>query len=376
MSTFISRVLLCLVFALVLPSSGAQRALAASQDELAIQDTIRRLAAAQAEAFTSGDPGLMANSATPEFVDELGSTNDDLRAIGVTNIELVHIDWQSIAVIDKTATATDFETWSSEMADGSTLESTDENDYRLVLRGGAWKVESVFQPGDSPGSGSRTDPDATPGPQSAPDTDTSTNWAGYAAAEGRFTAVSGTWKLVPPAGEMTAGESSTWVGIGGFESEDLIQAGTEERTSSSGKRDFNAWIEMLPQPPRTVPLVVGAGDSISVAITEQSANRWQVVLMNTTSGNDYRQTVEYTSSHSSAEWIQEAPSTARGRVLPLDNFGTVTISGASTVKDGKTQTIAAAGGIPITMVTSRDVALAVPSSLAPGGDSFSVTRSH
>jgi len=318
----------------------------------------------------------MADSATPEFVDQLDSTNGDLRAIGVTNIQIIHIDWQSIAIIDKTATAIDFETWSSDMADGTTLESTDENDYRLVLQGGVWKVESVFQPGDSPGGGSRTDPDVTPGSQSAPDTDTSTNWAGYAATGGRYTAVSRAWKLVPPSGATTAGESSTWVGIGGFESDDLIQAGTEERTSSSGKLDFNAWIEMLPDPPHTVPLVVGANDTVTVAITEQSPNRWQVVLTNTTSGKDYRQTLEYTSSHSSAEWIEEAPSTARGRVLPLDNFGTVTGSGASTVKDGKSQTIAAAGGIPITMVSARDVALAVPSSLAPAGDSFSVTRSH
>ena len=46
-------------------------------------------------------------------------------------------------------------------------------------------------------------------------------------------------------------------------------------------------------------------------------------LANNTTGQTYDTTQTYTSSHSSAEWVEEAPSGGRGGVLPLDNFGTI-----------------------------------------------------
>jgi len=64
--------------------------------------------------------------------------------------------------------------------------------------------------------------------------------------------------------------------------------------------------------------------------------------------------LQYASSRSSAEWVVEAPSARRGRVLPQDVFGSVSFTRASTVKGGKTLSIAEAGGHPITMIVSGD----------------------
>jgi hypothetical protein len=119
---------------------------------------------------------------------------------------------------------------------------------------------------------------------------------------------------------------------------------------------------------------VSAGDSVSVSISEQATNSWLISFTNNTTGKSYQQTVQYTSSNSSAEWIEEAPSAARAGVVPLANFGTVAFSDASTVENGQTEGISAAGATSITMIGASRQPLAVPSSLGSDGTSFSVNR--
>jgi hypothetical protein len=91
-------------------------------------------------------------------------------------------------------------------------------------------------------------------------------------------------------------------------------------------------------------------------------------------GQTYQLTTQYRSSHSSAEWVEEAPSTGRGGVLPLDNFGTIQFTNATAVKDGQNVSVAEAKARPITMVGARDQPLAVPSALGEDGSSFSIAR--
>ncbi|HLI52026.1 MAG TPA: G1 family glutamic endopeptidase, partial [Thermomicrobiaceae bacterium] len=79
---------------------------------------------------------------------------------------------------------------------------------------------------------------------------------------------------------------------------------------------------------------------------------------------------------SSAEWIEEAPTTGQRLLLPLDNFGTVKFTGATTVEKGKSRTIAQAGGKSVTMYGPTDQPLAKPSALGSNGSSFSVTRTN
>jgi hypothetical protein len=72
--------------------------------------------------------------------------------------------------------------------------------------------------------------------------------------------------------------------------------------------------------------------------------------------------------------VEEAPTAGRGRLLPLDSFGTITFSQASAVKDGRTVSVAGAGGRAITMIGAAGEALAEPSQLGVDGASFTISR--
>jgi hypothetical protein len=130
---------------------------------------------------------------------------------------------------------------------------------------------------------------------------------------------------------------------------------------------------MLPASSKTVPLSVSAGDSVTVTITQQSGNDWLIAMKNNTTSGTYNVTVQYSSSNSSAEWVQEAPSIGRG-LVSLDQFGTVKFTGASAVRDGKTMSAAALSAKAITMINGRGEAIAQPSTIGSDGSSFTVAR--
>jgi Peptidase A4 family/PDZ domain len=211
-------------------------------------------------------------------------------------------------------------------------------------------------------------------PAHAPGSAYSRNWSGYAATGDGFSAVHATWTVPEPAADAEAGTSATWVGIGGVMGDDLIQAGTGQSVSASGRVQYQAWVETLPQAARPVALAVHPGDSVSVSLTEQEADSWAVRLDNNTTGQHYEGTVAYHSSHSSAEWIQEAPFAGRRGILPLNGFGTLTFSDAGATQDGQSLNLAQAGARPISMYGPSGQTLAVPSPLGPDGASFSVAR--
>jgi peptidase A4-like protein len=379
----------------------------------AIQQVIQKGDNEQAQAFASNDPSVMQDSSTSDFYQSQVSVNEDLRNNGVTDIKLLNIDWGDINVNGTQATATAWESWSTTYSDGTTEQSRDRNVYTLVHQNGNWVISADDHPDDNIGQGSpgASQPGATspgqaqgnpggapgrgrgnpggnpggiPGGNSSPggtqprvpSQDVSRNWSGYAATGGSYTAVSGSWSVPQFAPNSQAGADATWVGIGGVNSRDLIQAGTQQTVSGSGSTQYQAWVETLPQASHPVPLAVNPGDSVSVSITQSpdAQDQWQVAFTNNTTGQTYQVTEHYTSSLSSAEWIEEAPSAARGRQLPLDNFGSITFSQGSTVKDGQTESIADAGARPITMVARGNGQTVRPSSLGADGGSFSVTQ--
>jgi hypothetical protein len=202
----------------------------------------------------------------------------------------------------------------------------------------------------------------------------SQNWSGYAATGATFTAVSGMWTVPQVASTGHSGADATWVGIGGVTRNDLIQTGTQNAIDSSGLVSTTAFIEMLPAPSHPIPVTVNAGDSIAVSVAQQSSNQWQFTFNDKTNGQVYNTTVSYASSLSSAEWIEEDPS-SRGRLLPLDNFGTLQFSGGLTTKNGNSVNLAQANAQAITMVNAGCQTLASPSALGADGASFSITRS-
>ena len=336
----------------------------------AVKQAIQRANEAQATAFNTGNASLMQATATADFYTQLKQTNRDLASSGVRQITLVSVDYRSVSVNGAAATATTLETWSSTYTDGSSDQATARNEYTLVLEGGAWKIAIDDQPSAVLQPAPQRQPD-TGTPAAASIISTSSNWSGYSASGGTFTSVTGTW-TVPTVSATTAGADATWVGIGGIDSRDLIQAGTEA-TASGGEVSYNAWIEMLPASSKPISLGVNPGDSVTVTISEKSADQWTIALKNITTGGAYNTTVQYASSHSSAEWVQEAPSVGRGTV-PLDDFGTLKFEGASAVRDGQVKDLSSLGVQAITMINGARQPIAVPSVLGSDGASFAVTR--
>ncbi len=360
------------------PATGATQAIMA---------VIQRANDEQQQAFAKHDPTVMRDTATADYYSELVQTERDMENAGVTAIKLLKLEWGPVSVQGTSAQATTYETWQTTYNDGSTEQDRERNVYTLTLQGGAWKVQADDHPDanlDQPPSGvtgnpSPTSPSASgaPGTSPAPTSpvvgDQSDNWAGYTATGGTFTAVAGTWTV--PNVDTTAGGAgdATWVGIGGANTHDLIQAGTDATVLGTGRVRYTAWIEMLPQAPETVPLSVSPGDVVTVSLARQSSGDWLITFDDHTTGKHYQTTEQYDSSLTSAEWIEEAPAGGR-RVLPLDNFGTVQFRDGSAVEDGRKVTIAQAGAQPITMINRSGQPIASPSALGSDGASFSVSR--
>jgi len=151
-----------------------------------------------------------------------------------------------------------------------------------------------------------------------------TNWSGYVATGAQFTGVSGTWVVpaVQPSDSTQA--SATWIGIDGFSNDSLIQTGTEQITSG-GSTAYDAWYELIPAGPVSVGNVE-PGDEMQDAISEVSPGLWSISIEDVTSRQSASEEVSYNTPGASAEWIEEAPSTSSGQVVPLANFGTVQFS--------------------------------------------------
>jgi Peptidase A4 family len=354
-------------------------ALAQSDPQVtAIQQLIQRANDEQAQAITTGNPSVMSDTATDAHYQELVQVNQNLVSSGVTSISLVKLEWGPINVNGATASATTYETWSTTFGDGTTMQSRDTNVYTLVQNGGSWTVQADDQPAQTaasqPGSGSQAPQPVTPVSR-----DTSHNWSGYAATSGgrTYSGVTGTWTVPEPSATGAPGVGATWVGIGGVNSRDLIQAGTQDAASGTGSTQYQAWIEMLPQASQQVPLAVKPGDSVTVAIDKQGSakNLWQISFKNNTTGQTFQKSVSYASSQSSAEWVEEAPS-GPGGILPLDNFGSVAFSDASATQAGQTVSLTQAGAQPISLLGANGQTLAVPSAIGGDGASFTVARTQ
>ena len=202
------------------------------------------------------------------------------------------------------------------------------------------------------------------------------NWAGYAAESGTFTSVTGSW-IVPTVNE--SGDTSAdaaWIGIGGISSDDLIQVGTQNIVTPDGQVQSSAFYELLPDTSQPLNEInINPGDSISASINEVSSGQWTISLVDNTNGQSFNQNVEYNSSLSSAEWIEEDPSDGTSEI-PFDNFGSINFSGALTTMNGKTENLNGSNAKAITMVNSDNQPLAESSGISNDGVSFSVTRTN
>src|ERR1700760_4291591 len=119
-------------------------------------------------------------------------------------------------------------------------------------------------------------------------TNTSTNWFGYNQGtleknDTLFNSITGDW---------------------------TIQTGTEQDVDSTGKASYSAWWELVPAPSITITnMTVAPGDHMHASLAEvvPDSNVWTITLQDVTRNESFTQTVPYTSTHATAEWIEETP---------------------------------------------------------------------
>jgi hypothetical protein len=228
----------------------------------------------------------------------------------------------------------------------------------------------------SDGSSSPSQPSSSPSPPAATPSYTSTNWSGYLATGASFSGISGSWIAPSPTG--ISGETSadaSWIGIGGVTTDDLIQVGTQDTIRLAGQVSTAAFYELLPGVSEIVPdITVTPGDAMSASLAKLTANEWNISITDTTNHQSYATTVSYASSQSSAEWIEEDPSFSNLRLIPFDNFGTVSFTNSSATASGSTLSIAGSQASPITLLNRAGQTEATPSAINADGASFSITR--
>jgi hypothetical protein len=181
-------------------------------------------------------------------------------------------------------------------------------------------------------------------------TNQSSNWFGYNQGSlelgGKlFNAITGDW-TVPTASQHVAGQdefSSDWIGIGGgcvdaactVGDNTLIQTGTEQDVAADGSTSYSAWWEIIPAPSIAISnMTIAPGDHMHASIAElvPGSNVWTITLQDVTRNETFTQTVPYTSTHLTAEWIEETPlllSTNAG-FASLPNLTTPAFTSATT----------------------------------------------
>ncbi len=196
----------------------------------------------------------------------------------------------------------------------------------------------------------------TPGPTASPSPAVTTaaptlNWSGYEAHAKNITAVHAAWIVPTVVAPPATGYAATWVGIGGSDTDDLIQAGTEQDIEN-GVPTYYAWVEALPDDalglsPRRLP--AQPGDLFSVTITNTGGNDWTVLLENRTTGQRLSLTTTYQSCNCSAEWIEEVPEVAGVDDPLIANFGTVSFTEATATVGGVVRNAADLGAQPLAL---------------------------
>lgn len=151
----------------------------------------------------------------------------------------------------------------------------------------------------------------------------SSNWSGYAITGSGFNSITGDWTVPTVQRSTKSTYSSSWIGIDGFNNNNLIQTGTEQ-DYYNGSAHYDAWWEILPASETVISsLTVRPGDHIHADIENKGSGQWTITLQNVTTGKSFTTTQTYNGPQTSAEWIQEAP-TVGGRVATLANYGKVT----------------------------------------------------
>ena len=162
----------------------------------------------------------------------------------------------------------------------------------------------------------------------------SQNWTGLIQDGTSETSVGATWS--PPSSFVSRAQTESalaeWVGLGGANSNSLIQIGTLTTASTNGTPITKAFWENIPNVAIT-GATIPSGTAVTADISPVTAtpNKWLLSL--TTPGSSsplLSTTVTLTASQAkavetSADWITEAPSTANNMQVPLAPVASTTM---------------------------------------------------
>lgn len=173
----------------------------------------------------------------------------------------------------------------------------------------------------------------------------SNNYGGYvqtAGGDGFYTSVQATYRVpwvIQGSNTNASNLGSIWAGIGGVNSQRLIQTGVQEQViTSSGRTFYIGFYEKLSsssvqldstmypvKPGDTMTSIVSCA---STCVANNTATTWDITLQNVTEGWTFQLLgTVYKSNLDSADFIQEASSVS-STIQPLPNYGKVTFISA------------------------------------------------
>jgi hypothetical protein len=223
---------------------------------------------------------------------------------------------------------------------------------------------------------------------------TSSNWSGYVLLNSQTSRTAASFYFliadyVVPVAEQAFGActggwdySSSWIGIDGYNSNDVLQAGTESDAYCSGSTTatyYSAWYEWYPfGEVRIGSFPVSPGDDLFVEVWSTSATAGHAYIVNYNTNQSVNLSFSAPSGTTlkgnSAEWVVERPSVG-GSLATLTNYIEDFFEEAYAYDFNYDQSSPSApysgvSSIPLTMVDSSNNGLSYPALLGPASILF------
>ncbi len=147
-------------------------------------------------------------------------------------------------------------------------------------------------------------------------------WSGYADTASGFNFINGEWDVPCYSGTSNSQRALEWIGLGGYNSSNLWQAGTETDHANG----YRFWYEYVPGSNIIYAgPAVACGDSVYVALdyNQTVPGKSYVYMYNYVNGQYWSTSKSFVPSNNSAEWIVERTSCGTNKNWALTPFGTV-----------------------------------------------------
>jgi Peptidase A4 family len=200
----------------------------------------------------------------------------------------------------------------------------------------------------------------------------STSWSGYIDTGSTFTIVTGSWS--EPTITCTAAATLVpfWVGLGGYLSSSVAQAGTLAECYEGTAYQYTWWQLSPTSSVQIVGDTVASGDSISALVVRGASNYTLEVTDTNHQANSFN-VIEACASCStaSAEWVVEGPGGDGG--YPMPHFSPWNLTQSAVAAGGPLGVIASYPDTSATMIDNVGYTLAVPGALTTSGSAFTDT---